>query len=340
MRRILAIGGVFALAAPLLVLVPSTLEPAHAFGEPGIGWKYHEGTHSYYQDPPSAAEAGPAERPTRYVDWGKGDMDSYACPTEPIDGSQFECAGENNPTGDFCNSLPGENGRPVAPRVVFERVFNNPQQNGNPPWRPLPPADWDAEHYVQSCHELPEEYVVTQEEVQEVNYELFQGLDGLDPQLDPSDRTLVNLRTIAYTEYPENVEGDLIEQVDVFEPDLWRPHIKIRDEVPGKVAPFEFTIDAYADIHWTFEGANPSTAQGRGNPYDGSTLPEDAGPEKYVTVQFTTDGPHEISVGATWTGMVTVNSPGGQGPEPMDPVVIDPVPETVQVSEAESVIVD
>jgi hypothetical protein len=341
MRRILAIGGLLALAAPLLVLVPSTVEPAYAFPPTGgIGWKYHEGSRSYYQDPPSApGEAGPSQRPTRYVDWGSGDMAQYECPTE-YDGSPFECAGnENDPTNDFCNSLPGENGRPVAPRVIFERVFDNPAQTGNPPWEPLPPADWDGEHFVESCHELPEEYVVTQEEIQEVNFEVFQQLTGLEIDVYPArpdgqNRTLVNLSTIVSTRYPANV-GNLGDDVIEFNPEADPPNITIEGQVDGKVEPFIYTIRADAAINWTFEGGNPQTAEGRGRAFDG-TLPEDAPAGHYVTAQFQRAGTYSISLGATWTGTVTVDG----RTEEMEPVVIAAVTEPIQVSEAESVIVD
>lgn len=341
MRRILAIGGLLALAAPLLVLVPSTLEPAYAFPPTGgIGWQYHEGSGSYYQDPPSApGETGPSQRPTRYVDWGEGDMASYTCPTE-YDGSPFDCSGENDPTNDFCNSLPGENGRPVAPRITFEREFNNPQQNGNPPWRPLPPADWDQEHAVQSCHELPEEYVVTPEEIQdEVNYEVFQRLEGLAIDVHPSqnNRTLVNLSTIVSTRYPENV--DLIDQVVWHDFEGEKPAIRIRDNIEGKVSEFWYTIEAEADLNWEFEEGNPSTAQGRGHPYNG-TLPEDAPAGYYITTQFHRADERTITLSAVWTGTVLVDAPGEEE-RPIEPVEINPpATRVIQVSEATSVITD
>lgn len=339
MRRTLAIGGLLALAAPLLVLAPSALEPAYAYPPSGIGWNYHEESRSYYQNPASEEVPGPSQRPTRYVDWGEGDMAHYECPATPYDGSPFDCSGENDPTGDFCNSLPGENGRPVAPRVIFEREFDNPEQTGNPPWRPLPPADWDGEHFVESCHELPEDHVVTQEEIEEVNYEIFQDLTGLEIDVHPDEnnRTLVNLSTIVSTQYPENVNQ--IPEVEELDADRQpKPYIRISGHVDGKIQPFEYTIEAEADINWTFESGDPGTAQGRGHPYNG-TLPENAPAGYYVTTQFRSAGTRTITLGAVWTGTVTVDAPG-QGPEEMAPVEIDPVSRSVNVTEAQSVITD
>lgn len=337
-RRTLAIGGLLALAAPLLVLVPSMSEPAYALPGQGIGWNYHEGSDSYYQNVESTpGEPGPAQRPTRYVDWGEPDMANYSCPTVEVDGSQFRCEGENNPTGDFCNSNPGENGRPVAPMVIFEREFNNPQQAGNPPWEPLPPADWDSEHFVESCHELPEDHVVTQEEIHEdVDYEVFQDLTGLTIDVHPNDRTLVGLSTIVSTQYPDNVNEIPEAEFDMKD---GKPHIVVQGEVEGKVRTFEYTIDATADINWTFVGGTPESAEGRGNPYNG-TLPEDAAPGYYVTTQFQTAEEHQIRLGAVWNGQVTVETPAGPNVQDIEPVPITEVSEPIQVVEGKSVIVD
>ncbi|WP_460514716.1 cupredoxin domain-containing protein [Flindersiella endophytica] len=264
-------------------------------------------------------------------------MALYQCPTE-YDGSQFQCTGDN-PAGTFCNDLPGENGRPVAPRIIFERVFNNPQQNGNPPWVPLPPEDGDEEHATPYCQELPEDHVVTQEEIQAVNFQVFQKLTGLEIDVSPDspgaeNRTLVNLSTIVSTRYPATV-GDLGDDVIVWEPEADPPHIRIQGQVLGKVEPFIYTIDARATINWTFDGGKPHTAEGRGRAFDG-TLPEDATDGYYVTAQFQKAGTYTISLGATWDGEVTVDG----RTEPMDAVVIDAVSERIQVSQAKSVITD
>lgn len=338
-RRTLAIGGLLALAAPLIVLVPSTAEPAYALpGDQGIGWQYHEESGSYYQDPESSpGNPGPARRPTRYVDWGPGDMGLYQCPPE-YDGSPFECTGDN-PVGTFCNDLPGENGLPVAPRVIFEREFDNPAQTGNPPWRPLPPEDGDAEHATPYCQELPEDHVVTREEVEEVNVSIFQDLKGLDIQVHPdqNNRTLVNLSTIVSTTYPENIVPiPELQEVDADRQP--KPYIRLGGHVDGKVQPFTYTIEAYADINWEFQRGTPARGHGRGHSFDG-TLPEDAPAGYYVTTQFTKAVPSDISLSAVWTGTVTVNAPG-QGPEEMPEVTVGPLTRQVQVAEAKSVIVD
>ncbi|HEY6740522.1 MAG TPA: hypothetical protein VI076_16895 [Actinopolymorphaceae bacterium] len=328
-------GGLCALVSPLLALAPGGIRPAEAGPSGGgIGWQYHEESRSYYQTPDSTpGNPGPARRPTRYVDWGPGDLEQYECPDE-YDGSPFECDG---PDGTFCNSLPGANGLPVAPRVVFEREFEDPvTQEGNPPWIPIDPPPQDPEHATPYCQELPEDHVVTQEEIHEVNYSIFQDLTGLEVDVRPDGRTLVDLETILSTPYPENVNQ--IPEVEVLDADRQpRPYIRLAGEVDGHVEPFDYTIEAYADITWTIEGGDPPTATGRGRPYDG-TLPSSA-PGHYVTAEFHDTGVKTITLGAVWEGTVTVDAPG-QTPQDMDPVEIDPVSDTVEVVEKRSVLGD
>lgn len=301
-RATWTVGGA-ALASVLAVVLGAA--PASAGPQNGISWQYSESANGYWRPP--RGDTPPPSGPARvWVQWSSGL--SLFCPD---DDPAFNCV--DGVSAIVCAAVEGPRGLPRFAWIRWERDI----VNGEPePW-----LGADA-----GCDEPGEDDFIPMEEISwEVNYRVFQHLPQPTVKIAPNARTLVNLPTIVWTDYPRGIDPDIVVSNDP-------PTIEIDIHIDRPNGGLDGRIRASAELTWQFEGGK--TAQGRGRPYVRGVLPEDR-PGYYVTNVFHTPGEKTVTLNTRWTGTVTVDL---LGTEEIVPVTLPPVSTSVQVAEAEPVI--
>ena len=314
MRRSLSSVGCLTLFSSVLVVGPLSITAQADFrdggdGSGGISWQYSKTATAYWREPHSRESSGDGGGPaTVYMQYGPAGRwlecpkydDAFACGEDGGGLTTLLCGSEEV----------GPNGLPEFAWIRYEREI---RPNGEP-------TKWVGEDG--GCSEPSEDDFVSMEEIStEIDYSVFQPLGDPDVSVHPGGRTLVNLPTIVSTSYPEGV-GAPAELLSLEEA---RVRIPIDIEKPGENLTGE--IIAQADFVWRFEGAG--TATGRGRPYVEGKTPQNS-PGYYTTGTFTDTGSRSISLTATWTGEVTVET---LAPEEIEPVVRE---STVELEVVES----
>jgi hypothetical protein len=320
MRRLAFVAlGSFLLGA-LLVVSPAGITPAYADGPqggggPGIGWQYSESANGYYRPPQSTGGGGgggggPA---TVMTEWGStpgGDLDcpgadpAYACEGDP--GAYI--------TGISCGAATGPRGLPSYPWIRYERTITGGE-----------PGLWIGREA--DCDEPDEDNFIPMQEISwEVNYQVFQELNAPGITISPNARTLVNLPTIVWTDYPAGIGPPAT--VVANDP----PTITVPIHIDRPNGGLDGEIRASGELLWTFEDGGE--ASGRGTPFVHGRLPEN-NPGYYVTNVFERAGTKTVTLNVRWTGTVTVPP---LAPEDIIPVELPPVSEDVEVLESSPVL--
>lgn len=298
------------LAGSLAVILGAT--PASAGPQNGISWQYSESANGYWRPPhgdsrPPGGNNGPAR-----VWVQRSSTNELHC---PADDPAFACSGdETYITGIICGTaLRGPRGLPLFAWIRWERDI----VDGTP-------GLWVGAEA--GCDEPGEENFIPMEEISwEVNYQVFQHLPEPSVSIAPNARTLVNLPTIVWTDYPRGIDPNIVVSDDP-------PTIEIDIHIDRPNGGLDGRIRASAELTWQFDGG--ATAEGRGRPFLRGILPEDR-PGYYVTNVFRTAGDKTVTLNTRWTGEVTVDL---LGTEEIVPVSLPPVTAQIQVAEAEAVI--
>lgn len=136
--------------------------------------------------------------------------------------------------------------------------------------------------------------------IEQVGYQFQYEIERLLPkpsiELKPNPETLVNLPTVVSTDYPTEKTFAITVPPSA-----------------GRTIPLTGTINAHAEMTWTFEDG--TTATGAGKPYDGTDPATNPG--YYLTNTFRTAGHHTVTLTVTWTGTITVDT---LAPQAFDPV--------------------
>ncbi|MGW5365021.1 hypothetical protein [Actinopolymorpha pittospori] len=319
MRRLAVMTAAVALVGGLLALSPSAATPAYAGPQDGtgIGWQYSESANGYWRAPHANSEPGGGDSGPATVWVQQSSTNELLCPEgDPA----FACQEpEAYITGMLCGTaLRGPRGLPLFAQIRWERTIG-------PDGQPTPWVGREAD-----CVEPGEDDFIPMEEITwEVNYEVFQELERPAITISPAGRTLVNLPTIVWTDYPAGLDPEIVVGNNP-------PAIRIPIHIDRPNGGLDGSIDAEADLVWTFEGGG--SAKGRGTPYVEGITPDNR-PGYYVTNTFEHPGPKDVSLAVTWTGRVTVVGPlGPLDPEDIDPVALAPVTQTIDVAEASSVL--
>jgi hypothetical protein len=300
--------GVVALASSLAVVLGAA--PASAGPQNGISWQHSESANGYWRPPrgDSAPPSGPARV---WVQWSS--TNELHCPD---DDEAFACTSDEEAEilGILCpTTIRGPRGLPLFAWIRWERDIVNGE-----------PGRWVGREA--GCDEPRDDDFIPMEEISwEVNYRVFQHLRQPTVKIAPNARTLVNLPTIVWTDYPRGIDPDIVVSNDP-------PTIEIDIHIDRPNGGLDGRIRASAELTWQFEGG--ATARGRGRPYVRGVLPEDR-PGYYVTNVFHTPGEKTVTLNTRWTGTVTVDL---LGTEEIVPVTLPPVSTSVQVAEAEPVI--
>lgn len=214
--------------------------------------------------------------PVRYREWGT--IGTYTC-TAPR-------AGCGATTSIYC----GYGGLPP----------NGPPEYGYGEWtyaraNAADEAKWNL--VAIDCVATPE-WVPIQDVGYDFQYAIERRLHPPVIELRPRPQTLVNLPTIVSTDYPTEKTFTITVPPSA-----------------DRTIPLTGSINAHAEMTWTFEDG--TTAAGAGRPYDGTD--PTTHPDHYLTNTFQTAGHHTVTLTVTWTGTITVDT---LAPEPFDPVTL------------------
>ncbi len=316
MRRLALVVLTSSLLSAVLVVGSAGKSQAFADGPQGgggtgIGWQYSESANGYYRPPQSSGGGGGGGGPATVMTvWGTVPGGDLTCPdADPA----YDCS--TGTVGMYCGSAVGPRGLPRYPWIRYERTIG---AGGNPGrWRGVDAA----------CDEPGQDDFIPMQEISwEVNYQVFQELNAPGITISPNARTLVNLPTIVWTDYPAGIGPPAT--VVANDP----PTITVPIHIDRPNGGLDGEIRASGELRWTFEDGG--TASGRGTPFVEGRLPED-NPGYYVTNTFSRAGSKTVTLNVRWTGTVTVPP---LAPENIIPVDLPPVSEDVAVLESKPVL--
>lgn len=330
-RRTLVAAAIGALVLPLVAVTPGLAQPVG-----GVSWKHHEEAGGYWRTPQDETESsgggGGSDEPISV--WYEYGM-PWQCDENRPDflGSEVLCLGSEHGGVDvapgtmdpYCSTTPadpdytpdeyipqvGDNDRPMVAVARWIRDVEDPDNPG--PWVLDPDHDPAVPPGMLVCSEVGDDDWISDEDIWEINYEVFQELG--DPEIaisPPNARTIVNLPTVFFTDYPEDPglpDGD----AELVSLDPVTIEIPINVVRPGQN--LTGTLTSTADFGWEFEPG--ATGRGRGLPYDPSVDPV-RNSDHYVSHQFTTAESYVVELTAVWTGEVDVT--GLAETQPIEPI--------------------
>ena len=311
-RLALALGSVGLGAALALGYAAGTAYagPQNGGGQTGIGWQYSESANGYYRQPTTSGGGGGGGGPATVMTiWGTTPGGDLVCPRG---NPEYDCS--TGVTGIYCGSATGPRGLPNYPWIRYERTIKGGQ-----------PGKWSGADA--DCDEPGQNDFIPMQEISwSVNYKVFQQLNTPRITIAPNARTLVNLPTIVWTNYPAGIGPPAT--VLANDP----PRIRVPIHIDRPNGGLDGEIIATGELRWTFEDGG--TATGRGRPFVSGKLPEDS-PGYYVTNIFERSGHKTITLNVRWTGTVTVPP---LAPEQIVPVNLPRVTQDVQVLESKPVL--
>ena len=318
MRRLALVVLTSSLLSAVLVVGSAGKSQAFADGPQGgggtgIGWQYSESANGYYRPPQSS---GGRRRRWRSRD-GDDRLGDGARRRPDVSGRRpgVRLRGYRDRWHVLRIRGHGPRGLPRYPWIRYERTIG---AGGNPAGGAVSTL---------TCDEPGQDDFIPMQEISwEVNYQVFQELNAPGITISPNARTLVNLPTIVWTDYPAGIGPPAT--VVANDP----PTITVPIHIDRPNGGLDGEIRASGELRWTFEDGG--TASGRGTPFVEGRLPED-NPGYYVTNTFSRAGSKTVTLNVRWTGTVTVPP---LAPENIIPVDLPPVSEDVAVLESKPVL--
>jgi hypothetical protein len=298
-------------------------------GGGGLTWQYSDTANGYWRQPQSRSSGGGGDTgpATVYVQYGTPG-EALQCPRND---QAFMCSNPNNETeggagivGILCGEDVGDRGLPVYPWIRYTREIENGQ-----------PTQWYGD-FADCTEPGDDDFVEMQDISDQIQADVFELVGKPMFHIAPNNKTLVNLPTVLWTDYPNDPDGagpgrGIInsDTVHLDSVDPTQVTIDVTVEKPGD--DLHGIIVANAEYKWDFEGG---PAYGRGKKNTGDDTPTKA--EGYTIATFDRAGETQtITLTATWTGRVTVD---GLVDEAIVPVPVEWRDE-IEVDQAKSVIV-